>query len=1206
MFSLVRTIKLGVGIILCLLLLACVKEPEELSRNNIFDPGGTVWNPPHMRPTNDTIAGYTDQVTLRVQGADTNGTIKKYAWLIPGFLNDTTDTNGITVVFPDSGSYPVYVLCKDNDGIWSAPDTFLVRVHLYRPWVKLSSRNLVAGMKASATFTVTAGDTNGPVIGYQWSVDGGTARITRDPSLTVQFDSTGMHFVLVQAIDNDSLLSPPDTGRVAVKGNEPLLYGPLSQAHFAKLHDITLSWMPGHYAHHYSLRLDTTPSPSRVLFLSLTDTARTVDTLLQYAKTYYWRVVGFNDSGDSALSTTWSFTTPLKPTLSLASPDDGASLVGLSTNLSWTPPGVYKKFTILMDTIDVPSVVIKDSTSATTIAVAGLKYSKTYYWRVIATDFVGDSDTSSIRRFMTPTGARIQLLTPEAGEELTSLTQTLTWGPAGAFDTFEVYCDTLSPPLRLLKQTTDTFTVLNNQIKSNRIYYWRVTGRNKTSEIIDTSDIRTFTTPPSSAPPKDGLVAYWPFSATADDESGNSNNGTISGVTLAQDRFGNDRSAFSFNGADNFIQVPHNALFNSEALTLSLWLKSSSLHYTPLLFKGNSNSSSWQYSLMKSSDTIFAKAYQPNGSTYSIATTTISPNLWHNITATIENLGAVTIYVDGKLAAKSTSTSGTWQLNGGSDLYFGKALGSAGAYAGILDDIRIYNRILAPEEIAAIAGEGGFVAPLPAPLLTAVGLDTSTIAVSWSKVDGATSYVLESSTQQKPTAEQLYKGTDTSFTHEGHGKGQVVYYRVKAVDQQRQSEWSTPTSAITSDPIAFTTPLPFDILVGKGDTVELIAQWEGSGPFSVVWKKQDITIDSIANVVAGKDTLRLQGVDSTAMGIYTLRVKNATTAATTGPCTVTVSNFPSVPRIITNPTSLKVLVGDSVGLSVVAEGVGTLTYQWYKNNELLDGKTHSELSFPSFSEDDSGSYTCAVTNLKSTTISLPARLRIPTVSLMEHGVVYFDSINPSIEMDEWWFKGNKGETVWLRINKDAGVSLNNSHPWLAIELRNANNTLLTTVTTDWSPYGEIKDFVLPASGSYHISISEVGGDHICRYNLTLLSTSYAETNSRILVPASVNNNDTISPSVQVDSWMFDGNTGDNFSVRVNKQRGVSLNNSHPWLTLELRDSSYSVVASATSNWGPLVELKDIVLLKSGKYYVTLSEVNGDHSCWYQLFLVQNN
>ena len=50
--------------------------------------------------------------------------------------------------------------------------------------------------------------------------------------------------------------------------------------------------------------------------------------------------------------------------------------------------------------------------------------------------------------------------------------------------------------------------------------------------------------------PVSGLVGYWPFNRNANDDSGNGNNGTVSGAILTSDRFGNSNSAFYFDGID--------------------------------------------------------------------------------------------------------------------------------------------------------------------------------------------------------------------------------------------------------------------------------------------------------------------------------------------------------------------------------------------------------------------------------------------------------------------------------------------------------------------------------------------------------------------------------------------------------------------------------------------------------------------------------
>jgi hypothetical protein len=63
---------------------------------------------------------------------------------------------------------------------------------------------------------------------------------------------------------------------------------------------------------------------------------------------------------------------------------------------------------------------------------------------------------------------------------------------------------------------------------------------------------------------KDGLLAYYPFNANANDESGNGNNGSVNGATLVTDRFNKINSAYTFDGIDDWIAINGSSSFNSQ------------------------------------------------------------------------------------------------------------------------------------------------------------------------------------------------------------------------------------------------------------------------------------------------------------------------------------------------------------------------------------------------------------------------------------------------------------------------------------------------------------------------------------------------------------------------------------------------------------------------------------------------------------------
>jgi hypothetical protein len=71
-----------------------------------------------------------------------------------------------------------------------------------------------------------------------------------------------------------------------------------------------------------------------------------------------------------------------------------------------------------------------------------------------------------------------------------------------------------------------------------------------------------------------GLVAYYPFNANANDASGNSYNATVYNARLTADRFGMSNGAFSFNGSNAYISAPIPRLPSGTApRTMTAWIR---------------------------------------------------------------------------------------------------------------------------------------------------------------------------------------------------------------------------------------------------------------------------------------------------------------------------------------------------------------------------------------------------------------------------------------------------------------------------------------------------------------------------------------------------------------------------------------------------------------------------------------------------------
>ena len=69
------------------------------------------------------------------------------------------------------------------------------------------------------------------------------------------------------------------------------------------------------------------------------------------------------------------------------------------------------------------------------------------------------------------------------------------------------------------------------------------------------------------------LVAYYPFNGDASDASGNEYHGALSGPEPGEDRFGNEAGALVFQGTEDRIDLPHEALDGLRDVSVSLWLK---------------------------------------------------------------------------------------------------------------------------------------------------------------------------------------------------------------------------------------------------------------------------------------------------------------------------------------------------------------------------------------------------------------------------------------------------------------------------------------------------------------------------------------------------------------------------------------------------------------------------------------------------------
>jgi hypothetical protein len=260
---------------------------------------------------------------------------------------------------------------------------------------------------------------------------------------------------------------------------------------------------------------------------------------------------------------------------------------------------------------------------------------------------------------------------------------------------------------------TGSFKSVISGLKSGTTYYVRAYAAN--FDIIPTrigygNEIVIATN--NSTIPINGLVAWYSFNGNANDASLNNNNGIINGATLTTDRFGNQNSAFSFDGIRSYIQVPSSAsLSNVASITISGWFNTSNFTsdqglvtkwFTKNIGYGNTDA----YSCILSKNTYTNNIPSIIGATdtyrgYDLKTSNSIPiNTWTHFVFTHDNHTGGKLYINGRLEA--TIVSNQVICTSTNPLIIGGDNNMNNIYRlfnGKLDDIGIWNRALTPTEI---------------------------------------------------------------------------------------------------------------------------------------------------------------------------------------------------------------------------------------------------------------------------------------------------------------------------------------------------------------------------------------------------------------------------------------------------------------------------------------------------------------------------
>ena len=204
-----------------------------------------------------------------------------------------------------------------------------------------------------------------------------------------------------------------------------------------------------------------------------------------------------------------------------------------------------------------------------------------------------------------------------------------------------------------------------------------------------------------------GLIAHYTFDETSGaviDHSGNKRDGTLTdGSFVADGAFG---SALHLSGSGyvavaNFPDAP-------ETFTVSAWLRwggapldngYQTILGTELVFRGG-----WEINVYEpaSAPGVHFGYANPDAKTYvHYECFCISPNQWMHVAAVVDSVAnTFTAYINGNLAYAAPAEHAI--LPGDSTLFIGRWSGSGRFFVGDIDDVTIYGRALAADEVGEL------------------------------------------------------------------------------------------------------------------------------------------------------------------------------------------------------------------------------------------------------------------------------------------------------------------------------------------------------------------------------------------------------------------------------------------------------------------------------------------------------------------------
>ena len=262
----------------------------------------------------------------------------------------------------------------------------------------------------------------------------------------------------------------------------------------------------------------------------------------------------------------------------------------------------------------------------------------------------------------------------------------------------------------------------------------------------------------------------------AADSTGNGSTGTlVNGPTWAAGKTGN---AINLDGSNDHVTLPGGAIGGLTTATFAAWVNLDALANWQRVFDFGTGTNNYLFLTPRFSSTgtvRFAIRTPSVGEQIINGTSALATGSWQHV-AVVLNGATGTLYLNGVQVGQNTAmTLNPSSLGVTTQNYLGKSQWNDPYLDGRIDDFRIMGRALTATEIAWLAGS------IPAPGGPSATAGNNQVALSWSAVSGASSYIVKRATSSGGPFSNLAVGlTGTTFTDTTAANGTTYYYQIVA------------------------------------------------------------------------------------------------------------------------------------------------------------------------------------------------------------------------------------------------------------------------------------------------------------------------------------------------------------------------------------------------------------------------------------------